>query len=154
MSEINKRIKYLRKEELKLNQKKFAELIGMKQTSVSTFEQSGATVTEQTKTSICTVFNVSRKWLENGVEPIFNAGVDNQSFEIDTFARTLGATNLEIEILKAYFDLDKEVRETVIEHFKKYFNIKNKEDEDKEKSYKQGDLFLEDLRANEKGKSY
>lgn len=120
MSEINKRIKYLRKEELKLNQKKFAELIGMKQTSVSTFEQSGATVTEQTKTSICTVFNVSRQWLENGVEPIFNIGVDNQPFELESFAKTLGATNLEIEILKAYFDMDKSLRKEVINHFVSY----------------------------------
>lgn len=115
---INERIKYLRKEILKLNQKKFADKIGMKQTSVSTFEQNGATVTEQTKTIICTIYNISKKWLDFGIEPIFN---ESKNFELDKFAKSKGATELEIEILKAYFDLDKDIRKDVIQHFVNHF---------------------------------
>lgn len=136
---INERIKYLRKEILKLNQKKFADKIGMKQTSVSTFEQNGATVTEQTKTSICTIYNISRKWLDSGIEPIFN---DTENFELDKFAKSKGATELEIEILKAYFDLDKNIRKEVIKHFVNHFTKKTCFD-------KTTDEFIDDLNQNE-----
>lgn len=134
---INERIKYLRKEILKLNQKKFADKIGMKQTSVSTFEQNGATVTEQTKTSICTIYNISRKWLDSGIEPIFN-----ETFELDKFAKSKGATELEIEILKAYFDLDKNIRKEVIQHFVNHFTKKTCFD-------KTTDEFIDDLNQND-----
>ena len=136
---IIERIKYLRKEILKLNQKKFADKIGMKQTSVSTFEQNGATVTEQTKTSICTIYNISRKWLDSGIEPIFN---DTENFELDKFAKSKGATELEIEILKAYFDLDKNIRKEVIKHFVNHFTKKTCFD-------KTTDEFIDDLNQNE-----
>lgn len=136
---INERIKYLRKEILKLNQKKFADKIGMKQTSVSTFEQNGATVTEQTKTSICTIYNISRKWLDSGIEPIFN---ETENFELDKFAKSKGATELEIEILKAYFNLDKNIRKEVIQHFVNHFTKKTCFD-------KTTDEFIDDLNKNE-----
>ena len=136
---INERITYLRKEILKLNQKKFADKIGMKQTSVSTFEQNGATVTEQTKTSICTIYNISRKWLDSGIEPIFN---ETENFELDKFAKSKGATELEIEILKAYFDLDKNIRKEVIQHFVNHFTKKTCFD-------KTTDEFIDDLNQND-----
>ena len=45
---INERIKDFRKNVLHLSQTEFATQLGMKQTSVSTFEKSGATVTDPT----------------------------------------------------------------------------------------------------------
>ena len=71
MLTINERIRNLRKDQLHLNQTEFAELLGMKQTSVSSFEKQGATVTEQTIKSICREFNVNESWLRDGTGDIF-----------------------------------------------------------------------------------
>ena len=38
---------------------------------------------------------------------------------MDQFAKERGATQLELEVVKAYFDLDPNIRRTVVEHFKK-----------------------------------
>ena len=60
---INERIRLLRKEYLKMNQTDFASLLGMKQTSVSSFEKPGATVTDQTLKAIClAVDNLNEEW--------------------------------------------------------------------------------------------
>lgn len=146
----NERIKYLRKEILKLNQKNFADKIGMKQTSVSTFEQNGATITEQTKTSICTIFNISRKWLDSGIEPIFN---ETKNFELDKFARSKGATELEIEILKAYFDMNENLRKQMINHFISYFQNNNVHDDTYDKAKEFADKNIKEsnsLNINDK----
>lgn len=67
---INERIRYFRKEILKMNQSQFAEHLGMKQRSVSTFERSGGTVTNSTIKSICMAFNLNEDWLRYGTEPV------------------------------------------------------------------------------------
>ena len=69
---INERIRYLRKERLNLSQTEFAELLGMKQTSVSSFEKQGATVTEQTiKSILFAVDGLSEEWLRFGSGDVF-----------------------------------------------------------------------------------
>ena len=68
---INERIRYFRKEILKMSQSQFAEHLGMKQRSVSTFERSGGTVTNSTIKSICLAFNLNEDWLRYGVEPMY-----------------------------------------------------------------------------------
>lgn len=68
---INERIRYFRKEILKMSQAEFAEHIGMKQRSVSTFEHDGGTVTNSTLKSICMAFNLNESWLRYGTEPMY-----------------------------------------------------------------------------------
>ncbi|MDE7244351.1 MAG: helix-turn-helix domain-containing protein [Oscillospiraceae bacterium] len=69
---INERIRYLRKDQLKLSQTDFASLIGMKQTSVSSFEKNGATVTDQTVRSICLAIDgLNEDWLRTGNGDMF-----------------------------------------------------------------------------------
>ena len=117
---INERIKHLRKTVLHLSQKEFAEKIGMKQTSVSTFEKKGATVTEQTRTSICTIFNISKDWLEYGNGEIFDKKIN--FINLDSILQNKIVSNLELEIIKAYFNIDKGLREKVIQEFLLYLN--------------------------------
>lgn len=116
---INERIRYLRKDVLKMNQTDFAEKIGMKQTSVSSFEKAGATVTEQTLKSICmSVRGLNETWLRDGTGPMYT---EEPMFSLDQFVRDHGGTDLEIEIMKAYFELDPEIRKKVWDHFKARF---------------------------------
>ena len=69
---INERIRYLRKDQLKLSQTDFASFIGMKQTSVSYFEKNGATVTDQTIRSICLAIDgLNEDWLRTGNGDMF-----------------------------------------------------------------------------------
>lgn len=116
---INDRIHYLRKDILKMNQTDFAEAIGMKQRGVSYLEQSGAGVTDKTIKTICLVWGLSEAWLRDGVGPMY---AEEPTFSLDQFARERGASELELQILKAYFSLDPDIRKAVIEHFKSQFS--------------------------------
>lgn len=67
---MNSRIRELRKI-LNLNQKDFAQKIGLKQGAISYMEKNGSTITEQNIKNICSQFNVNEKWLRTGFDDIF-----------------------------------------------------------------------------------
>lgn len=112
---VNERVRYFRKDVLHMNQTEFALSIGMKQTGVSYMEQEGATVTDQAIKAICSVHNISEEWLRNGTEPM---RIEPETFNLNEFAREHGASELELKIVRAYFELDSEIRKTLIEHFR------------------------------------
>lgn len=112
---INERVRYFRKDVLHMNQTEFAFSIGMKQTGVSYIEQEGTTVTDQAIKAICFVHNISEEWLRNGTEPM---RIEPETFNLDEFAMEHGASELELKIVRAYFELDSEIRKTLIEHFR------------------------------------
>lgn len=114
---INERIKYFRKDILHMNQTDFAESIGMKQRGASGMEQDGATVTDRAIKSICLVYNLNEDWLRTGAEPMY---IEEPTFNLDDFLRNRGATDLELNIVKAYFELEPDVRKQLVEHFKKH----------------------------------
>ena len=99
---MNERIKQLRKT-LGLSGEKFGEPLGVKRSAISDIERGRNNLSEQMLKSICREFNVSEEWLRNGTGDMFTSNK---------------ADDLELEILKAYFSLDKEVRKKAIEHFK------------------------------------
>lgn len=112
---INERIKDFRKNVVNMSQSELSIRLGMKQTSVSTFEKNGATVTEPTIKALCLAFNLNEDWLRYGAEPMY---VQPAAFSLDDFVKTKGATALELEIVKAYFELDAGIRKAAINHFK------------------------------------
>lgn len=112
---INERIKYFRKEIKKMNQKQFAEILGVTQSGVSYMEQEGSTVADSSIKVICSVCGLNEEWLRNGLEPMT---VQPETFNLDEFARTRGASDLELKVVKAYFELDPDIRKMLIEHFK------------------------------------
>lgn len=115
MLTINERIRYFRKDVLKLNQTDFAQSIGMKQRGASGMEQDGATVTDRAIKSICMAYNVNEDWLRNGTEPMY---IQAPTFSLDDFVRQRGGTELELDIMKAYFELEPGIREMLVQHFK------------------------------------
>ena len=116
---INERIKDFRKSVVQMSQREFADKLGMKQTSVSTFERPGGTVTDPTVKALCLAFNLNEDWVRYGTEPMY---IQQPTFSLDQFVRDHQGTDLEIEIMKAYFELDPDIRKTVLSHFKARFS--------------------------------
>lgn len=115
---MNERIRELRKS-LNLTMKKFGQRIGISEGAVSNIEKGNRNVTEQMFKSVCREFNVNEEWLRDGTGSMF-IKVDN--FSLDEFLEKNGATELEIELAKAYFSLDKEFRRSIVEYFKQFLN--------------------------------
>lgn len=111
---MNERIKQLRKT-LGLSGEKFGEPLGVKRSAISDIERGRNNLSEQMLKSICREFNVSEEWLRNGTGEMF---ISADNISIDELITSNKADDLELEILKAYFSLDKEVRKKAIEHFK------------------------------------
>lgn len=101
-----------------MSQTDFAIKLGMKQTSVSTFERAGGTVTEPTIKALCLAFNLNETWVRDGTGPMYTA---EPTFSLDQFVRDHHGTDQEIEIMKAYFELDPEIRRKVWDHFRARF---------------------------------
>ena len=112
---INERVRYVRKDMLHMSQADFAKSIGMKQTSVSTYEKEGAVVSDQTLKVISSVHSICEEWLRTGEGPIYK---EPATFNLDEFAKERGASDLDLKVVKAYFDLDPQIRKMLIEHFK------------------------------------
>lgn len=74
---------------------------------LSYIEKNNSTVKEQVAKSICMVFNLNEEWLLNGSEPMF---IEPDTFSLDEFVKQRGATDLELQIVKLYFDLDSHFR--------------------------------------------
>jgi transcriptional regulator with XRE-family HTH domain len=76
---MRERIQKIRKS-LGLNQKEFAERLGMKRTTLSMIEVGDNTLTEKNIRLICMTFNVSEEWLRTGKGEMFTASPYEQEF--------------------------------------------------------------------------
>ncbi len=119
---INERIKNIRKA-LDLSQNEFAKKIGIGQAAISALEKGIRNVTDQTILLLCSTYNINENYLRNGTLPMFNQDKD---FSLDKYAKERGASDIDIEILKIYLDLDKDVRKKIVSNFKKIF-VENKD---------------------------
>ena len=99
---------------LGLSQKDFAQKVGISQRSVSWGEQPGNNVPDSTIKSLCIVFRINEAWLRTGDGDMF---IEPDTFSLNQFVRDRGGTDLEIEIVKAYFDLDKDARLAAVNYF-------------------------------------
>ena len=114
---VNERIRYARKE-AGLSQKELATRIGMSQNAISWSEKTGNNVPDSTIKSISAALEISPLWLSKGEGAM---KIQKSSFSLDSFIEEHGGTDLEIEIVKTYFELEPEIRHTILEHFKKKF---------------------------------
>lgn len=114
MITLNERIREVRKY-LGLSQKDFAEKVGISQRSVSWGEQPGNNVPDSTIKSLCIVFRISEAWLRTGEGEMLE---QSETFSLDQYLKERGCTTLEMEIVKAYFELDFDTRQKVFDHFR------------------------------------
>ncbi len=111
---MEERIKELRKA-LGLTLEKFGDRVGVTKMTISRIENGKNNITDQMFKSIVREFNVNPEWLESGNGEMFQQA---ETFSLDDFVQQNDATDLELEILKAYFSLDKDIRSKVVDHFK------------------------------------
>lgn len=120
METIGERIKYVRKEYLKKNQKDFGEQIGLRANSISCIETGENTPTEQTIKAICREFKIRYLWLTQGIEPM------EQENDCSTMARIdaimTGESEAAKKIFKAFSELDETQWETLANIIKKVAN--------------------------------
>ena len=119
MTSINSRIKDVRKES-GLNQSDFAKKIGLTQRGVSHIEQEGHNASDVTIKSICQTFLINEKWLRDGVGP---KSMQPNVFSLDKFAKDHGMSDRELGILKAYFEIDPQLRTQFLDRFLDNFGI-------------------------------
>ena len=115
--EVNERIKALRKK-LDKNQAEFAAPLGLRQSTVGNYESGSRSISDATILAICREYSVDEDWLRYGIggdEPVF---VEAGTFSLDEFAKQHDATELELSILRAYFELDPDLRGKLVKHFK------------------------------------
>lgn len=110
---MNERVKQLRKA-LGLSGEKFGARLGVTRTAVSLIESGKNNLSEANILSICREFNVNEEWLRTGSGDMFSA---LSQLSLDELMAD--ADPIDIEIMKAYFTLDKDIRRKAIEHFKK-----------------------------------
>jgi len=72
LASIHNRLKTVRKA-LHLNQRSFAEQIGLNQNSLSMIEKNRTPVTEKNIKLVCVTFNVNEQWLRTGCGEMFCA---------------------------------------------------------------------------------
>lgn len=116
--EIYERIRKLRKNHLRMSQTDFGERLGVSRSVINNIERNALAKPEQKLSLlklICKEFFVNEEWLMNGTEPMF---VKPETFSLHDFAKERGMTELEMEIIKTYFELDPDIRKMLIEHFK------------------------------------
>lgn len=114
---LSERIRQLR-ESLGLSQTAFGSRLGVSRDVVNNLERGRVEIKEHVVKLICSEYHVSEDWLRTGSGPIYN---EHEAFSLDQFAREHGATQLELEIIKVYFELDPAIRRAVIDHFRAHF---------------------------------
>lgn len=115
---LNERIKKVRKS-LKLTQREFSSKIGTTANVLTNYETGRRNPSSSVINNICKTFNVSEAWLRTGDGEMF---VEPATFSLDKYAAERGATELELAIAKAYFDLPQKVRADILETLKVLLN--------------------------------
>ena len=116
--EIYERIRELRKKHLKMSMEVFGKRLGVSLDVISNIENNRLARPDQKMTLyklICSEFSVNEDWLLNGSEPMF---IEPDTFSLDEFVKQRGATDLELQIVKLYFDLDADTRKMLVPHFR------------------------------------
>lgn len=109
---INERIKILRKDQ-GLNLVDFGAKIGLKKSATSKMEQEGSTVTEQNIQMICTIFNVSRAWLERGEGEMYLP--KSEPSAIEALTEEFKLTPERRALVEAFLSLPKEYCEAILD---------------------------------------
>jgi len=115
---MGERLKKLR-ENLKFTQQEFADRLKIKRGTLASYEINRNEPIDAVIALICLKFNVNEAWLRTGEGNMF---VAPNAISFDEFAKKHNATDLEMEILRAYFELDPDIRQKLISHFKSRFS--------------------------------
>lgn len=114
---VNKRLKLLRKE-LKMNQNDLGFKINISRSHISSLENGTRELTERIIHDLTRELNVNEEWLRTGKGEMF---VQSDTFSLDEYARKNNLSQLEIDIIRSYMEVDENVRKGILDHFKGIF---------------------------------
>jgi len=117
--EMHDRIRDLRKNYLHMSQAAFGSKLGVNRDVINNIENNRLAKPEQKLSLIklmCKEFSVNEEWLLHGSMPMF---VTPDTFSLDQYLKEKGCTALEMEIVKAYFELDAATRQKIFEAFER-----------------------------------
>ena len=115
--ELYERIRLLRKDYLHMSQTEFGVKLGVSRSVIKNIELDALARPDQKLSLIklmCKEFSVNEEWLLHGSMPMF---VTPETFSLDQYLKERGCTALEMEIVKAYFELDMDTRQKVFDRF-------------------------------------
>lgn len=121
--ETRDRVKWVRKQHLGMSQTAFAEELGVSRSVIKNIENDYLRRPD-TKLPIikliAKMYNISENWLLTG-EGSPDAAPDE--FSLDLFAKQNGATELELDAMKAYFSVDENTSRMFMEQFYNYLTV-------------------------------
>ncbi len=113
---IFERIKYIRKNELKITQEDFAMSIGLSRSNIGNIEVGRINVTDRVIQDICLKYNINETWLRYGTGEIF---VVTEKSILDDLALAHNMSVKEKAIIQAFLDLSPQGRAGVLEYVDK-----------------------------------
>lgn len=111
---MHDRIRMLR-EDKKLSRAAFGEKLGVSGDVINNLERGRVEVKDYIVKLICSEYSVNETWLRTGEGHMY---IEPHTFNLDDFIKSKGATDLELEIIKTYFELDPKIRKATLTHFK------------------------------------
>lgn len=126
MEEMKDRIKKIRKEQ-NLTQQQFVKILGVSRSNLAGYESGTRVPSDAAISLICSKFNVNERWLRTGEGEMAQA---SKPISLDDFVKQRGASEIELAILKAYFDIDLDTRRKILNRFRSCF-VDNKDPSDK-----------------------
>lgn len=111
---MNERIKEIRKY-YKLSQEEMGKKLGVTKATISRIEKGINNITDQMFKSVCREFNINENWFRNGSG---NMLVESDTFSLDDYIKSKGATQLELDLIKSYFEIPEDLRNSLMNHFK------------------------------------
>lgn len=101
-----------------LNQERFAESLGIGQSTLAMLEVGKRDILDRHIKTICSIYNVDEDWLRTGEGKMF---VQQTEFSLDGYAKKNNISELEIDIIKSYMEVDANIRNGILSHFKNVF---------------------------------
>ncbi len=115
---MNERLKELRKA-LHLSQKEFATKLGITDGAISKLESGRNSLTEQTISAICHIFNVNYSWLTTGDGDMFT---DVPATVLDELCRQYDLDELDRSLITKYLKLTAHDRQVLKDYIRNIIN--------------------------------
>ncbi|KIU07855.1 transcriptional regulator with XRE-family HTH domain [Clostridium butyricum] len=115
--DMHERIKKIRNDQ-NLTQNEFAQRLGVTRSVISNIELNRLAKPEQ-KTSLIKLiskeFSINEEWLLNGTG---SEKIESDTFSLDEYIKSKGATQLELDLIKSYFEIPEDLRNSIMNSFK------------------------------------
>ena len=111
---MNDRIKEIR-EDQKLSRAAFGKRLGVSGDVINNLERGRVEPKDPIIKLICSEYSVNEDWLRTGSGSMY---IEPDTFSLDEFVKQHGGTEIDLQIVKTYFELPPEVRTLLIERFR------------------------------------